>query len=209
MNTPVLKNILAVFFVLCLLACKSDQVKNIIEEKIDYDKYEDYYENFEYMNKKLGLKILFDSEWSILTRYKDFENYQKKYVRYVTTEKSEVLFIGANDTKKIGVRCYCETGGLSNDAFVKTIKELNADEISKYNITVIKEEPVTLKNFESINLVTQTTLNPKNIFVFDTIIFKNNNLNYRLDFWCSKDIYDLNKDYIFQLFQQVDFEMPE
>jgi hypothetical protein len=207
----ILKNSVILILLLLLASCKSDpkKIEKIIEEKIDFDKYDDYYKNFEYTNKKLGLKITFDSEWSVLTQFKDFESFQKKYVRYVTTEKSEVLFIGSNDKKKIGVRCYCETGGLSNENFLKNMKELNLKEVDTYKITVKKEEKVTLKNFEGINYVIQTKINKTNIFVFDTIVFKNNDFNYRLDFWCSSTNYDLYKDYIFNLYQQTDFDVPE
>jgi hypothetical protein len=207
----VMRNAVFLIILLAIFSCKNDggTIKNLVEEKIDYDKYDDYYKNFQYTNKKLGLKIQFDSEWSILTQFKDFEAFQKKYVRYVTTEKSEVLFLGSDDTKKIGVRCYCETGGISNEDFLKKIKDLNVRDMTSYDVAVKKEEKTVLRNFEAVNFVIQTSLNKKNIFVFDSILFKNQGFNYRLDFWCSQKNYDLYKDYIFNLYQQVDFQAPE
>jgi hypothetical protein len=195
--------IISIFFL--LLSCKTEMTKGISEEKINYDKYEDTYKKGEYFNKELEFKILFGEDWAIITRFKDFDSNQKKFVKYFTTENNEVLFIGANDNEKIGVRAICENLAMTNDAYLERIKRIERSNIAAYKVTTKKEEKIFLKNIEGINLVFETAINNKNVFVFDCLIFKNANRNYRLDFWMNKELYENNKEIINNIYQKIDF----
>jgi len=170
-----------------------------------YDKYEDDFQNGEYINKKFGIKILFDKNWAITSQYKDFSENQKLYARYFASTTSEVLFVGFNDDKKIGVKLTIEMLELKNRKYFDKIKENNAIDISQYKIKFLSDEDIFLRNLQTTNFVYETTINANNIFIFEVFLFKNNRDNFRFDFWTTKDNYTLVKKYIRDICETIDF----
>jgi len=189
---------------LSVFSCKTDSA-NTSENEAIYDKYDDEFTNFEYNNKKLGIKIIFDKEWVITTQFKDFSENQKKYAKYFSSTNSEVLFIGYNDEKKIGVKLTNESLSLKNSEYFSKIKSTNSQDIYKYKTKFISENIIFLKNLQATNFLMETTFNPNNIFTFEGFLFKNEKDNFRLDFWTTKSNYESVKEYIKSICQTIDF----
>ena len=167
--------ILFVFLTLfILLGCESrDEILNdIFEEENKYDRYEDVYENYKYKNKNLGLTLEFDENWIIIPEFENFDDLQKKYAKYFSSIKGEVLFVGYNDKRKIGIRCTCEKLGMDNSKYLEKIKSVAKSEINDYQIKFLTEEEINLKNTTGTNLILETTINKNNIFIFNSIFLK-------------------------------------
>lgn len=203
-----ISNGILLFFFLFIFSCKSN-IKSLVDKKVNYDKYEDSYANHEYTNKPLGIKILFDKEWVITTRFKDYSEGQKKFVEYFSTIDGEVLFIGYNDERKIGVKLTKESLSIKNQEYLDMIKKTNSEDINLYKISLSEPQDVVLKNLQTLNFSFETVINPKNVFIFDCFLFKNERDNFRLDFWTKKDNYDKSKEYIRSICESIDFPEGE
>ncbi|OHD13972.1 MAG: hypothetical protein A2086_10570 [Spirochaetes bacterium GWD1_27_9] len=209
-----MKHIIKIIFIFFIIfSCKSNNQKlndlSFVEEKIEYDKYKDSYKDFTYENKSLGFTMSFDKDWVITTEFRNFDSDQKKYATYFATPTNEILFFGYNEEKKIGIRAIKEELGLANDDYFSKIKESNSSDVNNYGIRFPKSQKVVLKNIQGLNFVFETTINAKNVFVFDSIIFKNKNSNFRVDMWTKKSNYETVSSYIATLYQTIDFVITE
>ncbi len=197
-----------VFFMFLIFSCQSNNtIEKISTDKNKFDKFEDTYSESRYYNKNLGLVIEFDSDWVIIYKYDNFNDFQKKYSQYFSTDIGEVLFIGFNEKKKIGVRCTCETLDLNNDKYYEKLKNENKTDAVNFKITYLSAMELILKNINSYQFVFETELNKNNIFTFDCLLFKNKKYNFNLDFWADKNIYSLEKDYILSIYNKIDFRL--
>jgi hypothetical protein len=196
--------ILIVFIISCKTNSTQKTIDKFILNKDDYNKFDDRYSKYKYINKSLNMTMDFDSEWIIITDYQNFDDFQKKFARYFSTAYSEVLFLGFNDKKNIGLRATVEILGLSNKDYVDKIKATNILDQNNYNITIINDKEINLKNIQAYSLIYEIKLNENNYFIFDTIIFKDNKNNFRIDIWVNKKNYEKQKDYIQSLFQTID-----
>ncbi len=203
--------IIAFFAVFALVSCKttSSSLSELLDKHKDFDKYADSYENFVYYNDGLNFKIDFDGNWRITTSSIDFNEMQKKFAEYVLTERSELLFIGENDKNKLGVRCLAEVLGLPIEEYAKNVKSDNDDKNRKYKIKYLEEKKITFDKFEAFHIVYEAEINANNIFVFDSILFKNFNNNFRLEFWTSKANYDSQKEFILSVMRSINFDHDE
>jgi hypothetical protein len=203
-----MKNIkFLLLFLLLLSSCKTtdnDSIKKVFSNKNNFDKFEDNFDKNKYINKTLKFSMDFDADWIIMTNYQNFDNLQKKFARYFSSEYSEVLFVGFNDKKKIGLRATVESLGLENTKYVEKLKLVNTADFTNYAIKILNDKEVTLTNIQAYSLIYEMTLNAKNIFTFDSIIFKNQNNNFRIDMWILKNDYENQKQYILSLFQTID-----
>ncbi|MCK4797407.1 MAG: hypothetical protein KAT05_08500 [Spirochaetes bacterium] len=198
---------LLIIIILILSNCKTrdEFLEEIVEEKSKYDKFKDVYENFKYWNKSLGLIIEFDGDWVIRPHFEYFDDLQKKYSRYFASDQGEVLFVGNNEQKKIGIRCTCENLELENNQYLQKIRTTAGKDINNYKIKFISEKEVILTNIKALHSVFETTINANNIFVFDSILFRYDTKNYKIDMWIKKSLYENQKDYILSVFQTIDF----
>lgn len=206
-----LYTIFFIMFIFVILSCGTNNLmlKKLEDEKNKYDKFIDEYAANKYTNKDLRVTLEFDSDWVIIPRYEDFNDFQKKYARLFNSDFSELLFIGFNDEKKIGVRCTCETLNLKLTEYHEKIKSVLLNEITEYGIKFITEAETSLPNIMGYHAVYETKLNDNNIFIFDSILFNNLNNNFKLDLWIEKSLYENNSDYIFSIFKSIDFISKE
>src|SRR4030042_5155635 len=131
--------IVRLFFIISLLiisGCKVQGKKQ--EEKEKYDRFDDSYKDNEYINQKLNFKITFDDGWSITTRYEQFNSFQKSYAKYFSSIIGEVLFVGYNNDKKMGIRATCEILNLTNEEYMNSINSSLAEYTSKYQLKFLK-----------------------------------------------------------------------
>ena len=169
-----------------------------------YDRFDDQYNNFKYINNSLRLTVEFDGDWLIIPKYSNFNDFQKMYSKYFSSDYSEVLFIGFNDVKKIGARCTCESLGLKDEEYYENLNFLFT-KLKDYKITVIENKEISLPNIKGIHLILETYLNDNNIFIFDSIIFSDKSYNFKFDMWTEKEEYENKKDYILNVFKTIDF----
>ena len=169
-----------------------------------YDRFDDQYNNFKYINNSLRLTVEFDGDWLIIPKYSNFNDFQKMYSKYFSSDYSEVLFIGFNDVKKIGARCTCESLGLKDEEYYENLNFLFT-KLKDYKITVIENKEISLPNIKGIHLILETYLNDNNIFIFDSIIFSDKSYNFKFDMWTEKEEYENKKDYILNIFKTIDF----
>ena len=67
--------LLLIVSLLCICCkTKSERIKELKEIERICNKYEDKYENFIYLNKKLGLTLEFSGDWIINTDYESFDD---------------------------------------------------------------------------------------------------------------------------------------
>lgn len=196
--------LISISFISC--KTKAEKTKELEQIKKICNKYEDEYTDYKYLNKKLGLTMEFNSDWVINTDYENFDDFQKKYAIYFSSDISEVLFVGYNNEKKIGIRCTCEELGLTNEKYFELIKISTKEEIQKYKIVFTEEnEEAIFKNIKGLLAVFETTINSNNIFVFNTFIFSKDGFNYKIDIWIEKDLYEIEKSYINTVLDTIDF----
>lgn len=205
------KNLIFFLLILIVFGCKSREeiIQDLLDEKNKYDRFEDKYEDFTYKNKILGLKVDFLSDWFIIPYYENFDGLQKKYARYIASEYGEVIFVGYNEEKKIGIRCVAEKLGLDNKKYLENLKTLSTKQITDYKIKFISEEEVVLKNIKALRTVFETVLNNNNKFIFDSIIFKYQDFNFKLDLWIKKSLYEENEYAIQNVYDSVDFSFED
>ena len=197
-------------FVFFITSCESSfDVTKIIKKQRNYDRFQDGYSDFTYENSYIGFRIEFDGGWTILTQYSNFDGFQKNYAEIFYTELSEVLFIGYHSEKKIGVRATNERLSIPSEQYIKNVKQQNAGEISKYKIEFVEEKKIEFDKFEAINLIYNIAINHINVFIFDTIVFKNFENNLKLEFWVENSEYEENKEYFNQIFNSISFKNPE
>ena len=201
-----------IFILLYITSCKTQsQKKKELEELIkNCNKYTDEYTDFIYFNKKLGLTLEFNSDWVINTNYENFDDFQKKYASYFSSKTGEVLFVGFNNEKKIGIRATCEELGLTNEKYYEFIKKTTAEEITNYKIVFKEEnEEAIFKNIKAFSAIFEATINPNNIFIFYTVIFNKDNFNYKIDIWIKNELYETEKNYIDSIINSIDFISTE
>lgn len=198
---------ISIIFFLCICCkTKAEKEKELNQTKKICNKYEDQYQDFKYINNKLGLTLEFNSDWIINTQYEDFDDFQKKYAKYFASELSEVLFVGYNNEKKIGIRGTCESLGLTNEEYFEVIKTTTEKEIKNYKIKFIEEnDEAIFKNIKAFSTIFETTINPNNIFVFTSVLLNKNDINYKIDIWIKKDFYEIEKNYIYSVLDTIDF----
>src|SRR4030042_6589169 len=130
--------IIKLFFIFSLLIISGCKSQGKIEEKEKYDRFDDSYKDNEYINQKLNFKITFDDGWSITTRYEQFNSFQKSYAKYFSSMIGEVLFVGYNNDKKMGIRATCEILNLTNEEYMNSINSSLAEYTSKYQLKFLK-----------------------------------------------------------------------
>lgn len=209
-NRILMKLFFSITMTIFIFSCKSHgNVLGAVEEKErNYDKFEDDFHDGEYYNKDLNLRVLFDSEWQIKTMFKYFDRHEKKYADYFVSRKNEVLFLGYNETRKIGVRCTVEQLGIEPQEHFEDFQKEREAVAAAYNIKYEIKEEVVLKNIQAYQVIYDILINDNNQFKFHTLYFSNNAYNFRLDIWVRKEAFDSQKDYIFRLLQTVDFFLP-
>ncbi|HOJ64528.1 MAG TPA: hypothetical protein PLE45_08915 [Spirochaetota bacterium] len=186
--------------------CKSNNdIESILKEKDIHNKYSDSYENNRYINSALNMEIDFTPLWKIIVNYENLDEYQKKLFDYFDSSIGEVIFVGYNESKKIGVRCIVENLGYSNLEYKNLIKENNAIEFKTYKVNFTKEEEIILPNISGINMVYSVEINPHNVFIYNTLLFKKESFNIRLDFWCKDKKYQEAENEIKEIFNSIDF----
>jgi len=206
MKTEFLIVILTILIFLSGCKSRADFLKEAEEEKKKFDKYDDEYESYKYTNGSLGLNLVFDSDWVLNIKFSSFDDFQKKFARYFSNNTDEVLFIGFNKEKRIGIKCLCQGINLDNKKFSEMLKEESLQDVTDYKITFIKENTeITLKNINAIQSIYDVTINTNNQFRFITTLFSKNNFNYKLDLWINKNLYEPHIDYIDKIINSVDF----
>lgn len=193
-----------IIFFIVAASCKSFTPRDDNGGKIaPGDIFRDTYEKNAYDNQVLKLLIPFDENWLIKYRYIHFDKFERDYADYFNTDKSEVLFIGYNETIKAGVRCTVAAEAMKNDKYFEKIKSQDYERVNKYKGNFTKNEAVYLENLEGYHTILDITINPQNKYIFDTMYFKSDIYNYRLDFWISKDSYEKEKDYFYKIYNSI------
>lgn len=199
-----------ILFILSLLLCGCKTFKSGIGKNIPLgDRYEDTVtaDNV-YKNSDLKLTISFNEKWTLKNQYRHFDNFEKMFVNQYNSENSEVLFIGYNDEDKCGVRCFVSELGMKNQDYFEKLKAQESVTLGKYKTDCFLTEDLALKNFECYHTVMELTLNANNVFVYDSIFFKDTLYNFRLDFWCTKSDYEVQKEVFNNFFNNVELN-PE
>lgn len=200
------KSVYFFFSLILLFNCKnSNDIEKFLKEKDIHNKYPDSYSNNRYINEYLSMSIEFNSLWKIITSYDKLDEYQRKLFDYFNSSIGEVLFIGYNETNKIVVRCIVENLNYSNSEYKTIIKESNATEFGTYKVQFIKEEEIILPNISAFNMVYKIEINIHNVFIYNTLLFKKDSYNIRLDFWCKETKYEDNYNEIMEIFRSIDF----
>lgn len=193
--------LILIFSLSAISDCKFKEKKQ--EEKEKYEKFDDSYKDNEYINHKLNFKMTFDDDWAITNRYEQFNNYQKSYAKYFSSVIGEVLFIGYNNDKKMGVRVTCEVLNMSNEEYLDNINSSMTEYLSKYQMKFLKNEEVLLKSVKVRHVVTYVEINFNNKFIFDSILFKLDKNNIKIDVWIDEISYDNEKDYIMSIYDNI------
>ncbi len=195
-----------IFFLIIQCKTKEEKTKELDEIRRICNKYEDEYKDYKYINNKLGLTLEFNNDWVINANYDEFDDFQKKYAKYFSSEFGEVLFVGFNKEKKIGIRCTCEELGLTNIKYLEINKSLSKKEITDYKIQFLEEvEEATFKNITATTLLFETKINPNNSFIFDSLLFNKDSFNYKIDLWTRSENFEIVQDYINSLINTIDF----
>lgn len=196
--------IIIISFCLIFYGCKTTK-GNIGKNFSLGDHYEDQITSDNvYKNSVLDFSIPFNEKWTLKNQYRHFDNFEKMFVDQFNSESSEVLFIGYNDEDKCGVRCFVSELGMKNQDYFEKLKSQESVTLGKYKIEYLTTEDLELKNFECYHTVMELTLNANNIFVYDSIFFKDTLYNFRLDFWCTKSIYEVQKEVFNNFFNSIE-----
>ncbi len=190
--------IIIIFFISSCTLSKKEGEK-FVETK-------DHFTKGVYLNDELGLEIKFDSDWIVLLSYNDFNSDQRELSSYFNSENDELLFIGFNEKDSIGVKCTNQILGLQNQDYLDRLKKSNSDYFTKYHYEEVSSEEKVYSKIEGIRLISKIKLNKNNIFVFDSLIFKNRINNIKLDFWMSQDVFKEKKNYIENIFESINFK---
>ncbi|HNZ25779.1 MAG TPA: hypothetical protein PLG34_03380 [Spirochaetota bacterium] len=203
-----LKKIRIFFLFIILISCQSKSIidEYSVKEAKNYGKYVDTYDKYIYNNETIAFSVEFDYNWEIKVNYDKFNDFEKKYADYITTDYGEVLFIGYNDLKKIGVRCVSEDLNISNEQYLKDFKNSLSRETVSYKIEVVSEKKVDFKNYTALNFVYTAKISRNNLFYFDSILFRNGKYNIKLDFWTNKDYLETNKEEILKIYDSLEFQ---
>ncbi len=201
-----MKSGIVVILSFCLLFFSCKTMKNNIGKNFPVgDHYEDYVSSDNiYKNSDLNLSIPFNEKWTLKNQYRHFDSFEKMFVDQFNSESSEVLFIGYNDEDKCGVRCFVSELGMKNQDYFEKLKAQESVTLGKYKIDYSTTEDLELKNFECYHTVMELTLNANNIFIYDSIFFKDTIYNFRLDFWCTKENYKVQKEVFNNFFNGVE-----
>ena len=198
-----------ILFVFCLLLCGCKTLKSGIGKNIPLgDRYDDSVTDNVYKNSELKLTISFNEKWTLKNQYRHFDNFEKMFVDQYNSEISEVLFIGYNDEDKCGVRCFVSELGMKNQDYFEKLKAQESVTLGKYKTDWFLTEDLALKNFECYHTAMELTLNANNVFIYDSIFFKDTLYNFRLDFWCTKSDYEVQKEVFNKFFNNVELN-PE
>lgn len=193
----------SLFLIVILFLSNCISKEKLLEEKMKFDRFTDNFFDNVYTNEIIKFKMTFDQEWSIVAKSEQFNKLQKNYAEYFSSQYGEVLFIGHNDEKKMGIRATCETVNLTNEEYFNAISNSMADYFYKYNLKIEKNEDILLKNIKVKHIVIKARINQNNIFIFDTILFKINRYNVRIDVWLNEKEYENQKNYILSLYNSI------
>ena len=171
-------------------------IGDIYEDKLD--------DKSIYHNTTADLKLQFNSDWAIKTKYRHFDTYERTLADSFNSDNSELMFIGYNNKSEIGVRAFISEIGITNQEYYEKLKSQESLFLSKYKVEYPVVEELTLKNIESYHVTMQVTLNKHNVFIFDSLFFRDSINNFRVDFWMTKEVYDTKKDYIDRFYEQID-----
>lgn len=169
----------------------------------NFDKYTDIIDEFIYYNISLKFKLEFDGDWHIKNEYKHFDRFQKKYASFFVSEESEVLFIGFNEVKKIGIKATAEKSTLSPKDYFEELRSVSGSVLMQYKPVFIKTDDLTLQNIGTYHAEYEVTLNNSS-FTFFTILFKKDNFIIKLDIWSDKEKFADNSVYIDTILQSID-----
>ncbi|MBN2544187.1 MAG: hypothetical protein JXB50_00220, partial [Spirochaetes bacterium] len=75
--------------------------------------------------------------------------------------------------------------------------------LSKYQMKFLKNEEVLLKSVKVRHVVTYVEINFNNKFIFDSILFKLDKNNIKIDVWIDEISYDNEKDYIMSIYDKI------
>lgn len=200
------QNVLYISFLIVLLFSCSTFNMGIFEKQRDqksFDKYKDVYKDYIYNNIILKFKLEFDSDWHIKNEYRHFDRFQKKYASFFISEESEVLFIGFNEDKKIGIKATAERTSLSPQEYFAQLRNLTGAVISQYKPSFNQIAELTLKNIGTFHAEYEISLQ-NIVFKFRTIIFRKENHVIKIDIWSEKSKFESDSLYIDNILQSVD-----
>ncbi len=193
------------YFVIIILLLFSG-CKSLVN--INYDEYIDSFKDGVYSFNPNGLRVIFGTGWGIITRYREFNEFQKRFAEYYKNETGEVIFFGYNQTKGIRVKATANLYALQNKAYFDKILDFNSQEIALYNITYLYPQKyliLDLPKVSALQFVYEYKLNDTNSYIFDSWLVRNGNYNIRIDFWIKKDKYEAEKAYIRSIVDSIDF----
>lgn len=200
--------LLITMLLLSLSSCKGrgDILGTVDRKEPQYDKYEDSYENYLYRNEFFKLEIGFDSLWRVKSLYRHFDTAEKRLAQFVASDEAELLFIGTNDDKQLGVRATTEKIALSPEEYFKEFKKQYAIIATEYNMQYKKEETITLTNVEGYNVIYEVKINAANSFTYNCFIFKTKDYIIRIDFWTRAELYEEREEYIKNILKYIDIK---
>lgn len=170
------------------------------------DRYADEMKAKTYINHSLNLTLEFDDDWAIKNQYRHFDNFEKMFADLYNSDITEVLFLGYNNKIECGVRAFVAELGVKNQEYFEKLKNQEDSSLSKYKIEYLTTEELLLRNTECYHVVMQLTLNKNNIFIYDSIFFKDSLYNFRVDLWCTKETYEVEKENFLRFFNTVNFD---
>lgn len=200
-----LKPLYILSLLLLFFSCTSMN-KGILKKQRDnkaFDKYEDVYDEFVYYNIDLKFKLEFDSDWRIKHEYRHFDRFQKKYASFILSDESEVLFIGFNEEKKIGIKATAEKSSLAPPDYFGELRNLTGQILHTYNPNFMNVTELTLKNIGTFHAEYEIKIQ-NNVFRFRTIIFRKESHIIKIDIWTEKNNFTFNTLYIDNILQSVD-----
>lgn len=190
-----------IFIFVFLLNCIS--LQKLEEEKNLYDRFNDIYKESVYTNNSLKFKIFFDNNWQITAKFEQFNKFQKTYTKYFSSQFGEVLFIGYNKEKNLGIRATCETLNMTNEDYFNLILSSMPEYNYKYKLKIVENQDILLKQIKVKHVIIKFQINSNNIFIFDIILFKLDKNNIRIDIWTHEKNYEKEKDYIYSIYNSI------
>ena len=201
------------FCVVCLalvffmLSCKSTGENGSVVSGTSRSSgaYDGIFEKGFYVNNDLGLKIHFDADWVIKSKFVHFNKSERKYSTYLDNGTSVLLFTGYSEVREIGMRCRAERLNTTPEKHFNYHDSKFGAMVSKYKITFKTKESVTYRGVEGYRTVMETKINPNNTFIFDSFYFRRGEMNYKLDIWMKGSKYENFSDIITGIYNSIDF----
>jgi hypothetical protein len=193
--------------ILLVSGCKTteDPLEGIYDNFDINNKFEDSYKDFIYFNSTIGMLLEFDGNWQIDVKYDRFSEFSKTYAGSFNSNNGEVIFVGRNTQKKIGVRCTAENLDMEISEYFDKLKSQAQSDVNSYNIQFEKSESATWKNLSGTHVIMTSVINKWNKFTFDSMLFSGNGYIIKIDFWIDSNRYEENRDYIQSLYNTIDF----